>query len=68
MYKYSKSQLPVTFNVYFKLVTNVHPCNTRQTKPQVRNLHYQMTLKLMYENVEVQCNRNLATNFFGHEK
>ena len=32
MYKYTTSQLPATFNNYFKLVTDVHSCNTRQIK------------------------------------
>jgi len=32
MRKYNKSQLPVTLCNYFKLITNVHPYNARQTK------------------------------------
>jgi len=32
MYKYTNSQLPATFNNYFKLITHVHPYNTRQIK------------------------------------
>jgi len=32
MYKYATSQLPATFNNYFKLMTDVHPYNTRQVK------------------------------------
>ena len=32
MYKYSTSQLPATFNNYFKLITDVHSYNTRQIK------------------------------------
>jgi len=32
MYNYTNSQLPVTFNNYFKLITDVHPYNTRQIK------------------------------------
>ena len=32
MYKYSNSHLPATFTNYFKLITGVHPYNTRQTK------------------------------------
>jgi len=31
-YKYTNSQLPATFNNYFKLTTDVHSYNTRQTK------------------------------------
>jgi len=27
MYKYTTSQLPVTFSNYFKLITDVHPYN-----------------------------------------
>jgi len=29
MYKYTSSQLPATFNSSFKLITDVHPYNTR---------------------------------------
>jgi len=32
MYKYTTSQLPVTFNNYFKLITDVHSYNTREVK------------------------------------
>jgi len=32
MYKYTTSQLPATFNNYFKLITDVHSYNTRQIK------------------------------------
>jgi len=32
MYKNTTSQLPATFNNYFKLITDVHPYNTRQIK------------------------------------
>jgi len=32
VYKYNKSQLPATFNNYFKFITNVHPSNTSPTK------------------------------------
>jgi len=32
MYKYTTSQLPATFNNYFKLITGVHSYNTRQVK------------------------------------
>ena len=32
MYKYTTSQLPTTFNKYFKLITDVHSYNTRQIK------------------------------------
>jgi len=32
MYKYTTSQLPATFNNYFKLITDVHPYTTRQIK------------------------------------
>ena len=32
MYKYTTSQLPVTFNNYFKLITNFHSYDTRQIK------------------------------------
>jgi len=32
MCKCNNSQLPVTFNNYFKLITDVHPYNTTQTK------------------------------------
>jgi len=32
MYKYATSQLPATFNSYFKLITDVHSYNTRQVK------------------------------------
>ena len=32
MYKYTTSQLPATFNNYFKLITDVHSYNTRQVK------------------------------------
>ena len=32
MYKYTTSQLPATFNNYFKLITNVHSYNRRQIK------------------------------------
>jgi len=34
MYKYTTSKLPATFNNYFKLITDVHPYNTRQIKTQ----------------------------------
>ena len=53
MYKYTNSQLPATFNNYFKLITDVHPYNTRQPKN---------TFKLRCENVKVQCNRNPVKN------
>jgi len=36
MYKYNKSQLPPTFNDYFKLITAVH-----RSKLKVTLLHYQ---------------------------
>jgi len=32
IYKYTNSQLPATFNNLFKLITDAHPYNTRQTK------------------------------------
>ena len=32
MCKYTNSKLPATFNKHFKLMTDVHPYNTRQTK------------------------------------
>jgi len=32
MYKYTTSQLPATFNNYFKLITDVHSYNTGQIK------------------------------------
>ena len=32
MYKYTKSHLPAAFNNYFKLITDVHPYDTRQIK------------------------------------
>jgi len=32
MYKYTNSRLPATFNNYCKLITVVHPYNTRQIK------------------------------------
>jgi len=32
MYKYTASQLPTTFNNYFKLITDGHSYNTRQSK------------------------------------
>ena len=35
IYKYNKSQLPATFNDYFKLITDVHQYNTRQTKTRL---------------------------------
>jgi len=34
MYKSTTSQLPATFNNYFKLITDVHSHNTRQIKTQ----------------------------------
>ena len=34
MYEYINPHLPVTFNNYFKLITDLHPYNTRQTKSQ----------------------------------
>jgi len=34
MYKYTNSQLPVTFVNYLKLITDVHSYNTRQIKTQ----------------------------------
>jgi len=34
IYKYTTSQLPATFNNYFKLITDVHSYNTRQIKTQ----------------------------------
>ena len=43
MYKYTTSQLPATFNNYFKLITDVHSYNTKQVKtrqfalPKVRS-------------------------------
>jgi len=33
MYKYANSQLPATFNNLFELITDVHPYNTRKSKP-----------------------------------
>ena len=32
MYKCDKFQLPATFNNYFKLITDIYPHNTKQTK------------------------------------
>jgi len=32
MYKYTNSQLPATFNNYFKLISDFHSYNTRQIK------------------------------------
>jgi len=32
MYKYTNSQLPTTFVNYFKLITDVHPYNTKEIK------------------------------------
>ena len=32
MYEHTTSQLPATFNNYFKLITDVHSYNTRQVK------------------------------------
>jgi len=32
MHKYTNSQLPATYNSYFKLTANVYPYNARQTK------------------------------------
>jgi len=32
VYNYTNSQVPATFNNYFKINTNVHPYDTRQTK------------------------------------
>jgi len=32
IYKYTNSQLPATFNNYFKLIADLHPYNTRQIK------------------------------------
>jgi len=32
MYTYTNFQLPATFNNYFKVITYVHPYNTRQMK------------------------------------
>jgi len=32
MYRYTTSQLPATFNNYFKLITDVHSYDTRQVK------------------------------------
>jgi len=34
MYNHTTSQLPATFNNYFKLITDVHSYNTRQIKTQ----------------------------------
>jgi len=31
MHKYTNSQLPITFNNYFELITDVHPYDMRQT-------------------------------------
>ena len=30
IYKYTTSQLPATFNIYFKLITDVHSYNTKR--------------------------------------
>jgi len=38
MRKYIKSKLPALFSDYFKLITNVHPHNTRQIK--LGNMHH----------------------------
>jgi len=35
MYKYTNSQLTATFNNYSKLITDVHPLNTRQIKTRL---------------------------------
>jgi len=34
LYEYTNFQLPATFNNYFKLITDVHPYNTRKIKTQ----------------------------------
>jgi len=38
MYEYTTSQLPATFNNYFKLITDVHSRNTRQIKTRQYSL------------------------------
>ena len=42
MYKCDKFQLPATFNNYFKLITDIYPHNTKQTK--TRQLVFAKTL------------------------
>jgi len=44
MYKYTNSQLPATFTNYFKLITDIHPFNTRKTK--TGNLLYQKHVQI----------------------
>jgi len=41
MYKYTTSQLPATFNNYFKLITDVHSYTVIQNKSKLDNLLYQ---------------------------
>ena len=57
MYQYSNAQLPATFNNYFKLITDVHPYNTRQMKtrkfalPKARSNSSAKTIK--YSAIEI---------------
>jgi len=57
MYKYTNSQLPVTFNNYFKLITDVHPYSTRQIKTRqfaLQKAHSSSGVKMIkYSAVEI---------------
>jgi len=57
MYKYTTSQLPATFNNYFKLITDVHPYNTRQIKTRqiaLPKAHLNSGAKIMkYSAIEI---------------
>ena len=65
MYKYNNSQLPATFSNYFKLITDVHPYNTRQIKNSTI-CFYQKCAQT--HGVEVHCNRNLGKNSIRNKK
>jgi len=63
MYKYNKSQLPATFNDYFKLITDVHPYTTRQTRTRKLVL-LEARSNSGTKNAEIQCSSNMVTNSF----
>jgi len=61
--KCNKLQPPLTFNDFFKLITDVIRIIRGKLLPE--SLSYWRRIQTQrYKNVEVQCNRNLVTNSF----
>jgi len=57
MHKYTNSKLLATFNNYFELITDVHPCNTTQTKTRqfaLPKAHFNLSSKtIKHSTIEI---------------